>query len=120
MGKNLLVAEDNPVNRVLLDLILSKRKHRVKFVGSGREVLAACDSQTFDLILMDLQLPEIDGLEVTRQLRRQGRSEPIVGLTADASDEARHGCLEAGMRVYLAKPVQPGELLDVIDELLRS
>lgn len=121
LGKKLLVAEDNPVNRVLLDLILAKRKHQVTFVGSGREALEACAAEAFDLILMDVQIPEIDGLETARQLPRQGkRVPPIVGLTAHPSEESRRSCLDAGMRGYLTKPVQPGELLTVIDELLRS
>jgi PAS domain S-box-containing protein len=122
MGRAILVAEDNPVNRVLLDLILQKRQHRVTFAGSGTEVVTACTAEKFDLILMDVQLPEMDGLEAARQVqaryREVGHDPPIVALTAFASEDDRRRCLQAGMRAYLAKPVPPHELLRVIDELV--
>jgi signal transduction histidine kinase/CheY-like chemotaxis protein len=122
-GRKILVAEDNSANRVLLDLILQKRQHVVTFACSGPEVLAACAAEKFDLILMDVQLPEMDGLEATRQVkaryREQGHDPPIVALTAFTSEEDRRRCLDAGMQAYLSKPVQAQELLHVIDDLLQ-
>ena len=121
LSRRILVAEDNPVNRVLLELILHKRRHHVTFVGSGREVLDRCAQEQFDLVLMDVQLPEMDGLEATQRLRRDLQySGPIVGLTAHTDEGTRCACLDAGMRSYLTKPIQPGELLRVLDEILRG
>jgi signal transduction histidine kinase len=124
LGRKILVAEDNPVNRALLDIILQKRKHVVTFAGSGREVVDLSGNHLFDLILMDVQLPEIDGLEATRQIQArekpEGTKPPIVALTAYASEEDSRRCLQAGMSAYLTKPVQPNELLRVIDDLLRE
>jgi PAS domain S-box-containing protein len=122
--KRILVAEDNPVNRALLDLILRKRQHDVTFVSSGMEVVTLCEAQPFDLVLMDVQLPEMDGLEATERIlatcRVQEQTLPIVALTAYAGEEDRQRCLHAGMSAYLAKPVHPDELLRVIDDLLRA
>ncbi|MBY0232981.1 MAG: response regulator [Gemmataceae bacterium] len=123
-GRRVLVAEDNQVNCVLLDLILQKRHHKTVFVGTGTEAVRAWKEGAFDLVLMDVQLPEMDGLEATRQIRaeaeRQGKAAMVVGLTALASAEDRENCIQAGMTAYLAKPMQPRELLETIDRLLRG
>jgi PAS domain S-box-containing protein len=123
LGCRVLVAEDNPVNRVLLDLVLQKRQHVVSVVTTGSDAVRLWKEQPFDLVLMDVQLPEMDGLEATIQImehaRSTGRQALIIGLTAHASEEDRIRCLEAGMLAYLSKPVQPRDLLDVIDKALR-
>ncbi len=122
-GKRILVAEDNPVNRVLLDLILQKRQHQVTFACNGVDAVRLWQEQPFDLVLMDVQLPEMDGVEATmlilEESRRTGRPAMIVGLTAHASTEDRQRCLGAGMAAYIAKPIQPRDLLDAIDRLVR-
>jgi signal transduction histidine kinase/ActR/RegA family two-component response regulator len=124
LGRRVLVAEDNPVNRVLLDLILQKRQHNVAVVTTGLDAVRLWKESPFDLVLMDVQLPEMDGLEATIQImehaRATGRQAVIIGLTAHASEEDRARCLEAGMLAYLSKPVHPRDLLDVIDRALRS
>jgi PAS domain S-box-containing protein len=124
LGKEILVAEDNAVNRALVDLILQKRQHKVTFVSSGREVVSHCETKPFDLVLMDVGLPEMDGLVATGRIlarcKEQGRTLPIVALTAFAGEEDRQRCLQAGMSAYLTKPVHPDELLRVIDDLLRT
>ena len=123
-GRTVLVVEDNPVNRVLLELILQKRQHKTVFATTGTEAVRAWEEQAFDLVLMDVQLPEMDGREATRRIcaeaERQGRKATVVGLTALASSEDRERCIRAGMAAYLAKPVQPAELLEAIDRLLRG
>jgi CheY-like chemotaxis protein len=111
-----LVAEDNPVNRELLVMILQKRGHAVTIASTGHEAVAACQREHFDGILMDLQLPEMDGLEATRQILAREQV-PVIGLTASVTEEDRERCLEAGMRAYLAKPVHPPELLRLIEEM---
>jgi CheY-like chemotaxis protein len=113
-----LVAEDNPVNQRLAVRLLEKRGHRVEVVANGREALQALDKQRFDLVLMDVQMPEMDGVEATAAIRRKERGSgwhtPIVALTANAMKGDREKYLTSGMDGYLTKPIRPLEL----DELL--
>jgi len=114
----ILLAEDNLVNQRLAMRLLEKRGHSVVVAGNGRETLAAFESGDFDLILMDLQMPEMDGFEATTAIRNweraRGNRIPIVALTAHAMKGDREKCLAAGMDGYLTKPIRPHEL----DELL--
>lgn len=119
-NRRILVAEDNLVNRVLLELILQKRQHHVQVVSSGLEVLEQAPVGNFDLILMDVQMPGMDGIEAARRLRsRMGSScPPIIAVTAYAQESDQTRCLEAGMRLVVTKPVQPSDLLRVVDTVL--
>jgi CheY-like chemotaxis protein len=119
-GLRVLIAEDNPVNRALLDLILQKRRHVMTFVTTGREAVQACEKSAFVVILMDMQLPELDGLEATKQILAGPGAAPVIGLTASATEQDRERCLEAGMKAYLSKPVRPPELLRLIEEVGRG
>ena len=114
-----LVAEDNPVNQRLATRLLEKRGHRVVVVTNGLEALAALDKESFDLILMDVQMPEMDGLEATAAIREREKSagihRPVIALTADAMKGDRERCLAAGMDGYLAKPIRPQELDEVLE-----
>jgi signal transduction histidine kinase/CheY-like chemotaxis protein len=114
----ILLAEDNLVNQRLAMRLLEKRGHSVVVAGNGRETFAAFESGGFDLILMDLQMPEMDGFEATAAIRdreREGGNRiSIVALTAHAMKGDREKCLAAGMDGYLTKPIRPQEL----DELL--
>jgi CheY-like chemotaxis protein len=113
-GKKILVAEDNPVNQVMLELILQKRDHRLTFVSSSQEITAACERERFDLILMDLQLSQQDRLaEFIQRIET-----PICALSATGSEEENRQWLLAGFVGVLRKPVQPAELFAVIDEVL--
>ncbi len=116
MPLRILVVEDNPVNQQVVAGLLGKRGYRASAVNNGREALAALESATFDLIFMDVQMPELDGLEATRLIRRDKRwlALPIVGLTAHAMAGDRERCLEAGMNDYLAKPVRLHTLLGIV------
>ncbi len=121
-GRRILVAEDNNVNRMLLDLILQKRGHAVEFVSSGAEVLDVAPTGRFDLILMDIQMPGMDGIEATRRLHAQigaASCPPIVAVTAYSMDEDQQRCLDVGMRSVLTKPLQPSDLLRLVDEMLK-
>jgi signal transduction histidine kinase/ActR/RegA family two-component response regulator len=108
-GLRLLVAEDNEINRRALESLLRRDGHFVRFAADGAEAVEKARAERFDAILMDVQMPGVDGLEATRQIRqleaatRQGRV-PIVGLTAHAFPEDARRCLSAGMDDYLAKP----------------
>ena len=120
-GKRILVAEDNAVNRTLMELILQKRGHAVVFVGSGEEVIEVAPEGRFDLILMDIQMPGMDGIEATRRLRAmlgEGACPPIVAVTAYSMAQDQQRCLDVGMKSVLTKPLQPADLLRVIDEML--
>ena len=113
-----LVAEDNAVNQKLIVRLLEKRGHRVTVAGNGREAVDAAARASFDLVLMDMQMPEMDGFEATAMIRvgerRSGAHLPIVALTAHAMKGDREKCLAAGMDDYLSKPIQPGELEEVL------
>ena len=119
-GVRVLVAEDNPINQQVITLMLEGWGARVTVAPSGRDALAALDQQPFDLVLMDVQMPDGDGFETTAAIRAReaGRRPrvPIVALTAQREDRAR--CLESGMDDYLAKPVVPAELADALDRVV--
>ena len=114
----ILLAEDHPVNRRLAVLILERQGHRVTSVQNGREALAALERHSFDLILMDIQMPEMDGLEATLLIRERekgtGRHIPILAMTAHAMKGDREKCLAAGMDDYVTKPIRPAELFAAI------
>jgi PAS domain S-box-containing protein len=115
---HVLLAEDNAVNQRLALRTLEKHGHTVVVASTGKEALAALDWQTFDLVLMDVQMPEMDGFEATVAIRARelttGRHVPIVAMTAHAMQGDRERCLEAGMDGYIAKPIQAKELLRAI------
>ncbi|HUQ11539.1 MAG TPA: response regulator [Steroidobacteraceae bacterium] len=113
-----LVAEDNAVNQMIIEAMLKQLGHVVTVVADGREALAALSTAHFDLVLMDCNMPELDGLEATRQLRAGGVRDPnvtVVALTANAMDGDREACLAAGMNDFLSKPVSINALRQAID-----
>lgn len=118
----ILLAEDNPINQKLAVRLLEKQGHSVTVARDGREALALWEQQVFDLVLMDVQMPEIDGLQTTVAIREKekatGAHTPILAMTAYAMKGDRERCLEAGMDGYLAKPIQPSELFEAIESLL--
>jgi PAS domain S-box-containing protein len=113
---SVLLAEDNDINALLVIAMLSREGHAVERVTHGQEALDAIARKTYDLVLMDVHMPVMDGLEATRQIRARGLDQlPVVALTANAMDEDRRICLDAGMNDYLAKPIDP-ELFEAIIE----
>jgi len=119
---SLLLAEDNIINQKLAVRILENRGHKVTVVGNGEEALAALAAASFDVVLMDIQMPKMDGLQATAEIRRQeegtGRRQPIVAMTAHAMSGDREKCLEGGMDDYISKPLKPLDLLRTLDELV--
>ena len=116
-----LVAEDHEVSRVLLKRLLEMRDYQVTTVSNGREVLEEIARQTFDLVLMDIHMPGLDGLEATAEIRRQeqaGPHIPIVAVTAEAAPRLREHYLAAGFSEYLSKPIKPEELYALIESLV--
>jgi CheY-like chemotaxis protein len=118
----LLLAEDNAVNQRLAVSLLQKRGHQVVVVGNGREAVAAIEERPFDAVLMDVQMPEMDGFEAAAAIRvheaAKGTHTPIVAMTAHALKGDRERCLAAGMDAYVAKPLQPQELFGVLAGLV--
>jgi PAS domain S-box-containing protein len=114
-----LLAEDNLVNQKLAVRLLERRGHQVVVANNGREVLAALQRQPIDVVLMDVQMPEMDGFEATAAIRRQeegtGRHLPIIAMTAYALKGDRERCLAAGMDRYLSKPIRARELFDSVE-----
>ena len=117
-----LVAEDNPTNRLLVTSLLEKRGHSVMQTRSGRDALAAFSAQKFDLIIMDVQMPEMNGLEAAAAIRNMegpsGTRIPILALTAHSMEGDRERCLAAGMDAYVSKPISIGDFIRAIDQLL--
>ncbi len=114
---NILVAEDHEVNSFLVREILEKRGHRVTVVENGRLAVESNDEHQYDAILMDVQMPVMDGIEATEMIRKSQQNSQvcIVGLTARALKEDAETCIQAGMNYYLTKPVDPNELIEVIE-----
>jgi CheY-like chemotaxis protein len=109
----ILLAEDNPVNQKLALRLLERMGYEADVVGDGLAALAAVEASEFDVVLMDVQMPDLDGLEATRRIRRlrpEDRGPHIVAMTANAMEGDREACLAAGMDDYIAKPIRPEAL----------
>jgi two-component system, sensor histidine kinase len=116
----ILLAEDNLVNQRVVIGLLKKERHSVTVVSNGREAVNACEKQRFDLVLMDMHMPEMGGLEATALIRKSEKSGsriPILALTADALTGVRERCIEGGMDDYASKPINRREFLQKIDRL---
>jgi PAS domain S-box-containing protein len=116
-----LVVEDNPINQQITDRALRTAGASVTIAGDGQEAVRALERERFDLIIMDLQMPVMDGYEATRQLReRLGLDTPILAMTAGATQGGRKRCLEAGMNDYMLKPFEIGDFYARITHLLNE
>ncbi|HMH07811.1 MAG TPA: response regulator, partial [Terriglobales bacterium] len=117
---HVLLAEDNLVNQRLATRLLEKRGHRVVIAGNGREAVLALEKETFDLVLMDVQMPEMDGFQATGAIREKEKGteihQEVIALTAHAMTGDRERCLAAGMDGYLSKPIRPQELDDLLQK----
>jgi signal transduction histidine kinase/CheY-like chemotaxis protein len=119
----ILLAEDNPINRRLMAGLLSREGHQVVAVEDGRKALSAVSAQPFDLVLMDMQMPELDGISATRAIRSldpPASNTPILAISADSAPDRRRIYFEAGIDSFLPKPIVSGQLLDMIGKMRRS
>jgi CheY-like chemotaxis protein len=113
----ILLAEDNPVNQKLAIRVLAQMSYAAEVAGDGRQAVAAVEAEPYDVVLMDVQMPELDGLEATRQIRAKWPDRPlwIIAMTANAMAGDREACLAAGMNDYLSKPIRPAELAAALE-----
>lgn len=119
----ILLAEDNPINRRLMAGLLTREGHDVVAVENGRKALSAIATQRFDLVLMDMQMPELDGLEATRAIRAldpPAANVPILAISADSAPERRRIYFDAGIDSFLPKPIVSGQLLEMIGTMRRA
>ncbi|HVA94505.1 MAG TPA: response regulator [Candidatus Dormibacteraeota bacterium] len=120
----ILVVEDNSVNQRLADRLLAKRGHQVVMSANGREALAALEKDTYDLVLMDLQMPEMDGFQATAAIRENEKKKadgsrlPIIALTAHAMKGDQERCMAVDMDGYITKPIEPRQLDDVLEKYM--
>ncbi len=121
---HVLVAEDSLINQRFIRALLEQYGHRVTVARDGRQVVQALEQQEFDAVLMDVQMPEIDGYQATQEIRQReiasGKHVPIIAMTAHAMQGDRERCLAAGMDDYVAKPVRASELFAAIQRVLQS
>jgi CheY-like chemotaxis protein len=116
----ILLAEDNPVNQLVATRLLQRESHLVKVVASGAQAVKAFVESSYDVVLMDVQMPEMTGLEATARIRQleseagRGAHVPILAMTAHAMTGDRERCLESGMDGYIAKPIRREELFSAL------
>ena len=118
-----LVAEDNVINQRVVQAMLSHAGHSVRIAANGEEAVAAMRDETFDAVLMDVQMPLLDGIAATRRIRELPPPKgavPIIALTADAMTGAREYYIEAGMDDYLSKPIASAALMQMLERLVRG
>jgi CheY-like chemotaxis protein len=119
----ILLAEDNPVNQRLAERLLRKKGHHVVLAADGKEVLEILDRESFDLVLMDVQMPEVDGYQATASIRARekitGMHLPIIAVTAHAMKGDQQACIAAGMDGYISKPIHAEALYQAIEAAMR-
>lgn len=122
---HVLIADDNPINQRIVESLLTKRAMQVRLASSGQEALTLFDSNTFDLVLMDLQMPGIDGYETVRLMRKKERARgsdpiPILALSAHATESEKQKAIEAGMNDFISKPITKDLLFTAIENQLQA
>lgn len=120
MVPRILVAEDNLINQRLMEKLLLSRGWACKLVGDGIEVQKELEKEEYDLVLMDISMPDMDGYEATQIIRTFNDKIPIIAITANAVTGFREKCLESGMNDYIAKPFKKEELFVIIEKYIPS
>ncbi|MCH2174392.1 MAG: transporter substrate-binding domain-containing protein [Lentisphaeria bacterium] len=117
-----LIVEDNEINQIVLHRLLNKLNCEVNLATNGEEALQICESESFDVIFMDLQMPKMDGYETTAQLRKQKNTNevPIIALTANVMEEDKIKCLQSGMNMYMSKPIQAKEIEKLLAKIRKG
>ena len=118
-GKKILLAEDNDINRMIATIVLKSNGYQITEVLDGKEAVAELTRQSFDLVLMDMQMPFMDGLEATRIIRKHINNKvPIIALTANEIKQEKDRCFQAGMNDFLMKPFDEKDLVSIINKWL--
>lgn len=112
-----LLVDDNAMMQTIQRAILEKMGHEVVSVTSGLQAIAQLGSDVFDWVLMDMQMPEMDGLETTRRIRKMGNQTPIIALTGNSDDESKQACRQAGMNGFLKKPLKASDVVKVLGSI---
>ena len=124
VGLQILLVEDTEINRQLAIHLLKNHGHTVTVAENGRQAIEALEHRQFDVVLMDVQMPEMDGFDATASIREKERTTgahiPIIAMTAHSMNGYRERCLAAGMDSYISKPIHPKELLKAIDVVVRG
>jgi len=125
--RRILIAEDNDINQVVTTKVLASAGYECEIAENGAQALEALSQGVFDLVLMDCQMPEMDGFEATRRFRQCEKAKtvssnpvPVIALTANALAGDRERCLDAGMTDYISKPIDPTKLIDMIERYLEE
>src|SRR6185503_5022513 len=118
-GTRILIVEDNAMNQQVVSELLDRAGAAVTVAGNGREALAQVEERQFDLVLMDLQMPEVSGIEAAETMRAAGSEVPIVAMTASALPGDEQRCLDAGMNDYLSKPLNLERLSAALERWLK-
>lgn len=117
----ILVAEDNSLNQKIANFMLSKNGVQAKTVSNGEEAIDALGKDTYDLVLMDIQMPLMDGIEATQHIRKVMKNNvPIIALSASCFEDELKKCLESGMDAYIVKPIDINKLQDIIATLTKE
>ena len=117
-SRKILIAEDEETNYLFVEAILEDTNAQLIWARDGKDVLELINQHDFDLILMDIKMPEMDGLTATRKIRQTNKDIPIIAQTAYAMSEDKNKCLKAGCNDYLAKPINHHQLLSTIEKYL--
>ena len=120
MAKRILIVDDDEMVRIALNELLRPEGYEVAIVASGKEALEKIDENSFDLLMLDIIMPEMDGLELCRRIREREnyRETPIVFLTAKSREEDKAEGLEAGANLFLSKPISPDKLLEIVSDTI--
>ncbi|MBL0316272.1 MAG: response regulator [Flavobacteriales bacterium] len=114
-GLKVLVGEDNEINRMVLKFVLDNMDIQADYAHDGVEAIRACEKKDYDIILMDMQMPNCDGVDATKEIRSRLVHQPyIIAMTANTFDDDRDKCAEAGMNDFLAKPFEPEQLKSIL------
>lgn len=116
----ILIAEDNDMNQQLMQMYMRKLGWQYKIVGNGLLAAEACQAEDYDAILMDIDMPVLDGIEATRFIRVFNKEIPIIAITAYADDQMRNECASCGMNAFLAKPCSNEEIFNLVNECLEG
>ncbi|MCK4630664.1 MAG: response regulator, partial [Bacteroidales bacterium] len=113
-GLNILVAEDNIINQKVVKVLFKNLGYEIDVVSNGEEAIKTISKKKYDIVFMDIMMPEIDGLEATREIRAMGYKIPIIALTADLGDKTKKSAYDAGINEFVGKPIKSDELKKIM------